>query len=295
MRDFEGKVAVVTGAASGMGRAFAERFAQEGMKVVLADIEKPALDAAVTELRQQELDVLGVVTNVAEPESVEELARRTLEAFGKVHVVCNNAGVTRQGGQAVWEYSLKDWQWLMGVNFWGVLHGIRTFVPIMLDQDEEGHVVNTSSIAGLVVGSGAYGATKHAVVSLSESLYTELRARNARIGVSLLCPGLVATRIADAERNRPPELQNEGETMSEEARRRIEGSMEWAATDGLPPSRVAEIVLNGIRDDQFYLRTDDKVTKDIGDGWVRTRMENILARRNPVARVIPRPQSLQQP
>jgi NAD(P)-dependent dehydrogenase (short-subunit alcohol dehydrogenase family) len=172
MQEFEGKVAVVTGAASGMGLAFAERFAQEGMKVVLADVEEQALEAAVQELRRKETDVLGVVTNVSDAGAVDRLASRTLETYGKVHVVCNNAGVALHTGQGVWEHSLNDWQWLMGVNFWGVLHGIRTFVPVMLAQDEDAHIVNTSSLAGLVAGSGAYGATKHAVVSLSESLYS---------------------------------------------------------------------------------------------------------------------------
>ena len=165
MRDFEGKVAVVTGAASGMGRAFAQRFAEEGMRVVLADIEKPALDAAVAELRQQEHDVIGVQTDVSNIASVENLARETIAAYGKVHVVCNNAGVTKHTGEAVWELTDNDWQWLVGVNFWGVVHGIRVFVPLMLEHGEDAHVVNTASMAGLVVGSGAYGAAKHAVVS----------------------------------------------------------------------------------------------------------------------------------
>jgi NAD(P)-dependent dehydrogenase (short-subunit alcohol dehydrogenase family) len=295
MQEFEGKVAVVTGAASGMGRAFAERFAQEGMKVVLADVEEQALETAVRELRRGEFDVLGVVTNVAVAAEVENLASRTLETYGKVHVVCNNAGVALHTGQGVWEYSLNDWQWLMGVNFWGVLHGIRTFVPIMIAQDEECHIVNTSSLAGLVAGSGAYGATKHAVVSLSESLYTELQVRRlTKIGVSVLCPGLVDTRIADAERNRPSELQNAGDGSSEEQRSRVERMLEWSASDGLPPARVAEIVLDGIREGRFYLRTDDKVTKDIADGWVQTRMDNIIQRRNPVAREIPLPSYLRQ-
>jgi NAD(P)-dependent dehydrogenase (short-subunit alcohol dehydrogenase family) len=295
MQEFEGKVAVVTGAASGMGRAFAGRFAQEGMKVVLADVEEQALGTAVRELKRDEFDVLGVITNVAEVADVENLAARTLETYGKVHVVCNNAGVALHTGQGVWEHSLNDWHWLMNVNFWGVLHGVRTFVPIMIAQDEECHIVNTSSLAGLVAGSGAYGATKHAVVSLSESLYTELQARKlTKIGVSVLCPGLVDTRIADAERNRPPELQNASEGSSEEQRRRVEQMLEWSASDGLAPARVAEIVLEGIRDGQFYLRTDDKVTKDIADGWIQTRMENIIHRGNPVARVIPLPSSLRQ-
>ena len=295
MQEFEGKVAVVTGAASGMGRAFAGRFAQEGMKVVLADVEEQALGTAVRELKRDEFDVLGVITNVAEVADVENLAARTLETYGKVHVVCNNAGVALHTGQGVWEHSLNDWHWLMNVNFWGVLHGVRTFVPIMIAQDEECHIVNTSSLAGLVAGSGAYGATKHAVVSLSESLYTELQARKlTKIGVSVLCPGLVDTRIADAERNRHPELQNASEGSSEEQRRRVEQMLEWSASDGLAPARVAEIVLEGIRDGQFYLRTDDKVTKDIADGWIQTRMENIIHRGNPVARVIPLPSSLRQ-
>jgi NAD(P)-dependent dehydrogenase (short-subunit alcohol dehydrogenase family) len=295
MQEFEGKVAVVTGAASGMGRAFAERFAHEGMKVVLADMEEQALENAVRALRLGEFDVLGVVTNVADPNEVEGLAGRTLDAYGKVHVVCNNAGVALHTGQGVWEHSLNDWQWLMGVNFWGVLYGIRTFVPIMIAQEEECHIVNTSSLAGLVAGSGAYGATKHAVVSLSESLYTELQARKlTKIGVSVLCPGLVDTRIADAERNRPPELQNTSEGSIAERRSRVDRMLEWSASDGLPPARVAEIVLEGIREGRFYLRTDDTVTKDIADGWVQTRMENIIQRRNPVAREIPLPSYLRQ-
>jgi NAD(P)-dependent dehydrogenase (short-subunit alcohol dehydrogenase family) len=192
MQDFEGKVAVVTGAASGMGRAFAERFAQEGMKVVLADIEEAPLEHAVTELRQAEHDVLGVVTDVASPESVEALARKAVEAYGKVHIVCNNAGVAGERG-LVWEETPQFWKWMMGINFEGVLNGIRTFVPLMLEHGKEGHIVNTASIAGLGPGWGVYGVTKHAVIALTEWLAMNLQMVDAKVNASVLCPGGVAT------------------------------------------------------------------------------------------------------
>src|SRR5437016_5156833 len=157
MRDFEGKVAVITGAASGMGRAYADRCASEGMKVVLADIDGPGLEAVVRELRQQKHDVLAVNTNVIELEEVERLAERTLSAYGKVHLVFNNAGVVGYMRGPLWEASTKDWDWTFGVNFWGVVHGLRTFIPIMLRQDEEGWMVNTASTMGLVFGGNMYG------------------------------------------------------------------------------------------------------------------------------------------
>ncbi|HWC29553.1 MAG TPA: SDR family NAD(P)-dependent oxidoreductase, partial [Dehalococcoidia bacterium] len=181
MQNFEGKVAVVTSAASGIGRALAERFANEGMRVVLADVEEPALETAVRELTQAEHEVIGVQTDVSKRESVEELARQAIDAFGKVHVLCNNAGVG--GGRGLlWEMTLNDWEWTFGVNFWGVLYGIRTFVPLMLSHGEEGHVVNTASMAGITPGGGPYGVTKHAVVALSEGLYLNLRMIQAKIG-----------------------------------------------------------------------------------------------------------------
>ncbi|HZU75168.1 MAG TPA: SDR family NAD(P)-dependent oxidoreductase, partial [Dehalococcoidia bacterium] len=153
VRDFEGKVAVVTGAASGIGFGLAERFAQEGMNVVLADVEQQALDEAVQALRRQEHDVIGVLTDVRKAESVEALAQKTLDTYGKVHILCNNAGVAA-GAPNTWDYTLRDWEWVMGVNFYGVVHGVHTFVPIMLKQDEEGHIVNTSSVWGLVSRGG---------------------------------------------------------------------------------------------------------------------------------------------
>ena len=164
---------MVTGAASGIGLGLATRLAQEGMRVVLADVEAPALEAACDGLRQRGFDVLGVPTDVSQADSVEQLAQQTLAHYGSVHVLCNNAGVGG-GFSKVWEASLQDWEWVLGVNLWGVIHGIRTFVPIMLAQGTEGHVVNTASIAGLVPGTRAYSVTKHGVVALSEALYYEL-------------------------------------------------------------------------------------------------------------------------
>lgn len=282
MRTFEGRVAVVTGAASGMGRAFAERFAQAGMRVVLADVEEHALQQTVQTLRQREYDVLGVVTDVANPTAVEELAHETLDAYGKVHVVCNNAGVATEhevqqllGGETrpLWEEPLRDWQWTFAVNFWGVVHGIRTFVPLLLAQGEEGHIVNTASTAGLTSGAALpiYGASKHAVVRLSEALHLQLAQRQAPVKVSVLCPGGVRTRIALAERNRP-------ETgLGEPAQRAREQA--WAALigeRGLEPEAVAEQVFQAIAEERFYILTHPEV-----DRAIRTRFENLLARRNP--------------
>src|SRR4051812_12993189 len=234
MRDFEGKVAVVTGAASGMGRAYADRCAAEGMKVVLADIHEGELETAVRELRQQERDVIGVVTNVIEAASMQALAEKALETYGGVHLVFNNAGVVGYLKGPLWEATDKDWAWTFGVNFWGVVNGVRTFLPIMLKQDEPGWMVNTASTMGLVFGGNMYGITKHAVVALTERLYTELKQADAKVGVSLLCPGMVNTRIFSTDRVRPDELRNEGETP------------DYTGPDvsnAMPPEDVAAVVL----------------------------------------------------
>ena len=278
MREFEGKVAVVTGAASGIGRGLAERFAAEGMKVVLADVEDEALDVAVRELRQQEYDVLGVRTDVSSAQSVEDLAKRALEAYGKVHILCNNAGVAA-GAPSTWEYTIEDWDWVLGVNLMGVVHGLRSFVPLMLDQDEEGHIVNTASVWGLVSRGGAlYGVSKFAVVRLTEGLYYDLEARNAKVKCSVLCPGAIATRIAVSARNRPATLRereaNPEEEAAEAARR--EGVIQRWQEFGMPPNEVAEIVLEAIKEERFYILTHPGVL----DG-VRLRMEDILEQRNP--------------
>jgi NAD(P)-dependent dehydrogenase (short-subunit alcohol dehydrogenase family) len=272
MREFEGKVAVVTGAASGMGRAFAERFAREGMKVVLADVEDGALEAEVQELRRSEFDVIGVQTDVSKPDSIEALAAKTLEAYGKIHVVCNNAGVLG-ASKPIWECSLKDWQWTLSVNLWGVIHGVHTFVPIMLAQDEEGHVINTASISGLLPAGGIYGVTKHGVVSLSETLYNQLRQREAKIGVSVLCPGLVATRLIDSDRNRPAHLREQDAEAGDRtaARERLAG--------GFQPAKVADFLLDAIREDRFWVLPHDEY-----DEIIQRRAENIIKRQNPGVR-----------
>lgn len=277
MRDLDGKVAVVTGAASGIGLGLATRFAQERMKVVLADVEEEALEAAVTDLRRQELDVLGVLTDVSSEASVQSLAQQTLEAYGKVHVLCNNAGVAGAGGGAMaWDWTMKDWQWVFGVNFWGVVHGIRTFLPIMTGQDEEGHVVNTASMAGLLPGGGIYGVTKHAVVALSESLYAQLNMSNAKVGVSVLCPGFVHTNIAESERNRPEELSQADEQPPDATMQAVRDMIRQRIATGMEPADVAGIVLEAIQNDQFWITTTDEF-----DAVVRARHDGILARSNP--------------
>jgi NAD(P)-dependent dehydrogenase (short-subunit alcohol dehydrogenase family) len=275
MKQFEGKTAVVTGAASGIGRALAERFAQARMNVVLADIEKDALDRAVAELEQRQHRVMGVVANTMVRESVEALAKRAIDEFGKVHIVCNNAGVASTGEalKPVWEVSDRDWQWVMGVNFWGVLYGLQAFVPHMLAHGEEGHIVNTASLAALMPGGGTYGVSKHGVLALTETLLRDLRARGAKIGASVLCPGFVNTQIIDAERNRPKELAAAGSAIAP-AMLDIGRAM---LAQGKAPSEIADVVFNSIHEDRFYV-----LPHPAWDNTVRARVDAVLARGAPM-------------
>jgi NAD(P)-dependent dehydrogenase (short-subunit alcohol dehydrogenase family) len=279
MKEFKDRVAVVTGGASGIGRAMAERFAAEGMKVVLADVEQEALRLAEAEMREKGIDVLAVQTNVSKPEEMERLAQETLDAFGGVHIVCNNAGVAGAWGR-IWENTLDDWNWIMGVNLWGVIHGVRTFVPLMLDRSEEGHVVNTASLAGLMPGRGIYGVTKQAVVALSESLYNDLKVAESKIGVSVLCPGWVNTKIIDADRNRPADLSKTVSPLADVQREEMDKAVRNFIKTGLEPSAVADQVFEAIRDEKLYIITHPEM-----DFIFRERFDNIVSRANPPVRM----------
>jgi NAD(P)-dependent dehydrogenase (short-subunit alcohol dehydrogenase family) len=276
MKQFEGKTAVVTGAASGIGRALAERFAQARMQVVLADIEKDALDRAVRELEERQHRVIGVVTNTMLRDSVEAMAKKAIAEFGKVHIVCNNAGIAAMasGLKPIWEVSDRDWQWVMGVNFYGVLYGIQAFVPHMLAHGEEGHIVNTASLAGVMPGGGTYGVSKHGVLSLTETLHQNLTAAGAKIGASVLCPGFVNTNIFDAERNRPKDLATAAGAEPAPEMREMGRAMLAA---GKQPSDVAEIVFKSIQENRFYI-----LPHPAWDPIVRARVDAILARGAPM-------------
>jgi len=278
MRQFKDKVAVVTGAASGIGLAIARRFAREHMRLVLADVEVDALAAAEREIRAMGATAIAVSTDVSRMEEVEALAAKTLNAFGSVHILCNNAGVDAPPGP-IWERSLEDWQWLIGVNLWGVVHGIRAFVPVMLKQREEAHVVNTASVAGLlsVPFKGLYQATKHAVVTISETLYLELAMSNSgRIGVSVLCPGFVNTRILDSARNRPADLAAPLGELSPAAQE-WDSAFRTLVAAGMSPDKVADRVFEAICEEKLYVLTHPELNDHI-----RQRVEGILAGRNPV-------------
>jgi NAD(P)-dependent dehydrogenase (short-subunit alcohol dehydrogenase family) len=288
MKEFKGRVAVVTGAASGIGRGMAETFVAAGMKVVLSDIEAPALEETTSALRAAGGDVHAVRTDVSKPDQVDDLAKQTLSKYGAVHVLCNNAGIL-VGGSTGWRSSLNDWRWIVGVNLMGVVHGIRTFLPIMVEQDSEAHIVNTASLGGLIAGGGApYGATKFAVVGLSENVYVQLQSEGLKPRVSVLCPGFVDTNILYSDRNRPAEFGDASAPQTDPAANAIrERAAAELKKSGLSPSAVGEHVLAAIRDERFYILTHPELNPVI-----EQRMQDILSGNNPA--VVPSPELMQK-
>ncbi|GAB3551244.1 SDR family NAD(P)-dependent oxidoreductase [Noviherbaspirillum agri] len=280
MKNFQNKVAVITGGASGFGREFAIISARLGMKLVLADVQQDALDKTKAELEEQGAQVLAVWCDVRKAEQVQALADATMEKFGAVHLVFNNAGVA--SGGLIWENSIADWEWVLGVNLWGVIHGVRVFTPLMLEcakkeADYEGHIVNTASMAGLLnaPNMGVYNVSKHAVVSLSETLYQDLQLIKAPIGASVLCPYFVPTGISQSHRNRPEDVKmSAGPTTSQMVAQVVS---EKAVSSGkVTAAEVAERTFNAIKDGQFYIYSHPQAL-----GNVQTRMEDILLTRNP--------------
>lgn len=278
MQDFAGKTAVVTGAASGIGRGLAERFAAAGMRVVLADVEERPLREVEESLLERGVEALAVRTDVRRLESIEELRDRAVEAFGKVHVLCNNAGVG--SGGLTWLTTQADWEWVLGVNLWGVIHGVRTFLPGMLEHGEDGHIVNTASMAGLVSGPfmAPYNVSKYGVVALSETLLHELRMVQAKIGVSVLCPGFVNTNIADSARNRPEDLPASPPPVTSEGGPPRADVMRNMLASGMPPAELAEKVFRSIEEGRFYILTHPEL-KDA----IRARFEAIIDERDPAS------------
>ncbi len=271
MEDLQGKVAVITGGASGIGRAVADRAAAEGMQIVLGDIEEGPLQQAVGELTSKGAEALGVATDVADGASVRALRDAALDRFGAVHLVHNNAGIGLGG--PIWEVTEEDWRWILGVNLWGVIHGVATFTPLLIEQGE-GHIVNTASIAGLIAAPflGPYNATKQAVVAISETLFKDLQAVGAPVGVSVLCPGFVQTRIGESQRNRPewaPERDVEGAAA-------LRGVVQNMVDGGIAPSTVADRVIDAVLTGTFYILTHPEL-----DGALTTRFDDILRGRAP--------------
>jgi len=260
METFENKVAVITGAASGIGRALAARCLQEGMKVVLADVEEEALAQTAAQLDRGTASILAAPTDVSKVADMEALAQQAQQAFGEVHLLFNNAGVG--GGGTIWESTLAEWEWVLGVNLWGTIHGLRVFVPMMLAQNTECHIVNSASLAGLLPyhPSAPYQVTKQGIVALSEQLYYSLKQQQARIDVSVLCPAVVKTGILDSTRNRPfVEGEKEGRETAvnptNPAQLALLQRMRQATKTGMKPEVVAAHVFDAIRRQQFYILT----------------------------------------
>jgi NAD(P)-dependent dehydrogenase (short-subunit alcohol dehydrogenase family) len=275
MKEFKGKIAVITGGASGIGLGIARRCVREGMNVVLADINEVDLSNAEEDLKNRGVTVIGVRTDVSKRGDVQALADRTLETFGAVHLLVNNAGVG--AGTSPWESTWNDWEWVIGVDLWGVINGVKIFTPIMVSQNTECHIVNTSSIAGMIafMHSAPYQVAKHAVVALSENLSVALEKRNALVRVSVLCPGYVKTQTMDSERNRPIDLRDEPIEMSSEQQAMLDAARK-AVESGMSPIELAGHVFRAIQEERFYILTHPEEMLSI-----RERMENILHGRNP--------------
>jgi NAD(P)-dependent dehydrogenase (short-subunit alcohol dehydrogenase family) len=281
MKRLAGRTAVITGAGSGFGLELSRLLAREGMSLVMADVQAAALETAAAEVRGLGAEVLAQVVDVSKAEQVEALGAATLARFGAPGVVFNNAGVG--AGGLIWEHTLKDWEWVVGVNLMGVAHGVRVFTPMMLDAaakdpDFEGHIVNTASMAGLLnaPNMGVYNVTKHAVVSMSETLYQDLRLVTEQVSASVLCPYFVPTGIHQSERNRPADMANgdSGPTRSQ----LIGAAMaEKAVTSGkVSAAQVAQFVVDAIKDDRFYIYSHPHAL-----GGVQVRLEDVMLQRNP--------------
>lgn len=280
MKQFEGRVAVITGGASGFGKEFARTGAALGMKLVLADVQQDALDAAVAELKAQGAEVIGVRTDVSRGEQVQVLADAAMERFGQVNVLFNNAGVG--AGGLLWENSLKDWEWVLGVNLYGVIHGVRIFTPLMLaaaakDPAYQAHIVNTASMAGMLSppAMGVYNVSKHAVVTLTETLYQDLGLVTEQVRCSVLCPYFVPTGINQSQRNRPTDLANDAPpTRSQMVSQAL---TDKAVTSGkVTAEDVARKTFDAIRDESFYIYSHPQALAP-----VQQRFEDIIGQRNP--------------
>lgn len=280
LQDFHGKTAVLTGAASGFGLELARLLARRGMNLVMADVQAGPLNAAADEIRGLGVQVLPYRVDVSKAAEMEDLAQATLDQFGAPHLVFNNAGVAFGG--LIWEHSLKDWEWVIGVNLWGVAHGVRVFTPLMLqaarqDPAWRGHIVNTASMAGLLnaPNMGVYNVTKHAVVSLSETLYQDLRLVTDQISASVLCPYFVPTGIHESHRNRPGGLLSDARpTASQMVAQAMSAK---AVTSGkVTAAEVAALVVQAVEADRFYIYSHPQAL-----AMVRTRLEDVVEARNP--------------
>ena len=270
--DFRNRTAVITGAASGIGFGLAEAAVERGMSVVLADVEASALKQAEEALARRGARTFAVTTDVSSASSVEALADRAFQEFGEIALLCNNAGVSVGVTQRIWELDRADWEWLLGVNVWGLIHGLHAFLPRMMKQTSPSHILNTASAAALIAGPalGPYKASKHAVLSISETLFHDLRAVDSRIGVSVFCPDVVATRLRQADRNRPAHLRVADAAPPSAEERAF--SSEWQQARGLAPRAAAEIALEGVAAGHFYLFTDPWAL-----GAARERLEDFEA------------------
>jgi len=272
MKEFEGRSAVITGAASGIGYALAKKFAEERMNVVLADIEQDALDAAVNKISDLGVEAIGIQVDVMDKQAVSHLADESIKAFGNIHVLCNNAGVASTVvGDGIWDLDDSDWEWVLGVNFYGTLYGIQAFVPHMINHKEEGHVLNTISLAGILPGEAIYGVSKHAALALSESLWQGLKKKKSKIGASVLCPGFVATNIIESDRNRPNHL-----AAKNKANFLLKKLVATVLKRGKEPNEIANVTLQAIQDNQFYILPHTNY-----DDMIKERYSRILARTEP--------------
>jgi NAD(P)-dependent dehydrogenase (short-subunit alcohol dehydrogenase family) len=270
VEEFAGKTAVVTGAGSGMGKAFALRWGAEGMNVVIGDIQPDALDATVAELTEAGVPVLGKRTDVSKLADIEALADAAESRFGNIHLVNNNAGVEGYLDGPIWAATSKDWDWTLSVNLMSVIYGVQTFVPRMLAHGEPGHVVNTCSMTSVIAASNMYGICKHAILAMTEVLAADLKAAGANIGATGLCPGIIATNLFHGSRNRPAALSNEGGMSASGAD--LRERMHATLSKGMPPSEVADKLVTAVRENALYLLTDHE-----WDSRIVARHEAIMA------------------